>query len=36
MPDLNLPCQTVSDLVYALLFDITFGNMMRDADFKIH
>ena len=30
--DLNMSCQTVSDLVYDLEFEETFGNKIRNTD----
>ena len=36
MPDLIMPCETVSDLVYTSLFDSNFGNKFRNNNFKFH
>ena len=36
MPELILPCETVSDLVYTSLFDSNFGNKFRNNNFKFH
>ena len=36
MQDLNMSCQTVFDLVEALLFELNFGNKLRNADIKLY
>ena len=36
MPDLNMSCQTLSDIAEAVLCEYDFGNKMRNADFKLY
>ena len=36
LSDLNMTCQTLSDLVSASLFEQIFGKKLRNADVKLH
>ena len=36
MSDLNMSCKAVSDLVYALLLELNFGNKFRNTGFKLY
>ena len=36
MSDLGLSCQTVSNLVSALVFELSFDNKLRNMNFKLY
>ena len=36
MSDLNMSCQTVSDLIEASLFKLNFDNKLKILDFKLY
>ena len=36
MSDLNMPCQTVSDLAEALLFEPSNGHKLRNTNCKVN